>query len=71
MSGVPKGGYHVVGQPFAQASVFGAVVVDQQGVDAGFTDQQRVFEAAIEQYWCVLLLVGIEFTKGTFVEGKP
>jgi hypothetical protein len=32
--GVAQGGDDLVGEPFAQRSVFGAVVVDEEGVDA-------------------------------------
>ena len=68
MLGVSEGWHHVVGQPFAQASVFGAVVVDQQGVDAGFADQQGVFDAAVDEHLRGLMLVGVEFADGAFVE---
>ena len=38
--GVSQGGDDFVGEPFTQCSVFGAVVVDEHGVDTGFADQQ-------------------------------
>lgn len=60
--------HHVVGEPFAQASVFGAVVVDEQCVDAGFADQQGVFQAAVDEHACGLALVGVEFSEGAFVD---
>jgi hypothetical protein len=43
-------------------------VVDEQGVDAGFADQQGVFEGAVDEYPQSLVLVGIEFADGAFVE---
>lgn len=57
-----------MGQPFAQSSVFGAVVVDEQGVDAGFADQQGVFEGAVDEHSCGLVLVGVEFADGAFFD---
>ena len=57
-----------MGEPFAQASVFGTVVVDEQGVDAGFADQKGVFEAAVDEHSCGLALVGVEFSEGAFVD---
>jgi hypothetical protein len=70
MLGVSEGWHYVVGQPFTQASVFGAVVVDEQGVDAGFADQQGVFEDAVNDDSRGLMLIGIEFSDGAFVEEK-
>lgn len=59
-----------MGQPFAQASVFGAVVVDQECVDAGFADEQGVFDGAVAEHFQGLMLVGVEFAHGAFVEVK-
>jgi len=66
--GISEGWHYVVGQPFTQASVFGAVVVDEQGVDAGFADQQGVFEDAVNDDSRGLMLIGIEFSDGAVVE---
>ena len=57
-----------MGEPFAQASVFGAVVVDEQCVDAGFADQQGVFQAAVDERSSGLVLVRVEFSKGALVD---
>lgn len=59
-----------MGQPFAQGSVFGAVVVDQQGVDAGFADQQGVFDDAMNEDSRGLMLIGVEFSDGAFIKEK-
>ena len=52
-----------MGEPFTQGSVFGAVVVDEYGVYAGFADQQGVFDSAVDQDFGGLVLVGIEFSE--------
>jgi len=54
--GVAQGGDDLVGEPFAKGPVFGAVVVDEEGVDAGLADQQGVFDLVVDQglrvwYW--------------------
>jgi hypothetical protein len=66
--GVAQGGDDLVGEPFAQGSVFGAVVVDEEGVDAGFADQQGVFDLIVDQGFAGLVLVGVEFSQHAFVE---
>lgn len=68
MLGVAQGGDDLVGEPFAQGSVFGAVVVDEEGVDAGFADQQGVFDLVVDQGFAGLVLVGVEFPQHAFVE---
>lgn len=68
MLGVAQGGDDLVGEPFAQGSVFGAVVVDEEGVDAGFADQQGVFDLVVDQGFVGLVLVGVEFSQHAFVE---
>jgi hypothetical protein len=68
MLGISEGWDDVVGQPFAQASVFGAVVVDQECVNAGFADEQGVFDGAVAEHFQSLVLVGVEFADGAFVE---
>ena len=66
--GVSQGGDDFVGEPFTQGSVFGAVVIDEQGVDAGFADQQGVFDAAVDEGFGGLVLVRIEFSDLAVVE---
>ena len=61
--GVSQGGDDFVGEPFTQGSVLGAVVVDEEGVDTGFADQQAVFDVAVDEHFCSLVLVGIEFSE--------
>lgn len=68
MLGVAQGGDDLVGEPFAQGSVFGAVVVDEEGVDAGLADQQSVFDLVVDQGFAGLVLVGVEFSQHAFVE---
>lgn len=57
-----------MGEPFAQGTVFGAVVVDEEGVDAGFADQEGVFDLVVDQGFAGLVLVGVEFSQHAFVE---
>lgn len=68
MLGVSQGGDDYVGEPFAQGSVFRAVVVDEEGVDAGFADQQGVFDLAVDKGFGGLVLVGVEFSELAVVE---
>lgn len=65
---VTEGGDDFVGEPFPQGAVFGAVVVDEEGVDAGFADQQGVFDVAVDERFGGLVLVGIEFSELAVVE---
>lgn len=66
--GVAQGGDDFVSEPFAQCSVFGAVVVDEERVDAGFADQQGVFDVAVDEHPSGLVLVGIELSQLALVE---
>ncbi|MND80641.1 hypothetical protein D3C80_724140 [compost metagenome] len=66
--GVSQGGDDFVGEPFTQGSVFGAVVVDEHGVNTGFADQQGVFDAAVDEGLGGLVLVRIEFLDLAVVE---
>jgi len=66
--GVSQGGDDFVGEPFTQGSVFGAVVVDEHGVDTGFADQQGVFDVTVDEGFDGLELVGIEFSELAVVE---
>ena len=66
--GVTQGGNDFVGEPFAQGSVFGAVVVDEEGVDAGFADEQGVFDFAMDEGAGGLVLVVVEFAQEAVVE---
>ena len=68
MLGVAQGRDDLVGDPFPQGSVFGAVVVDEEGVDAGFADQQGVFDLVVDQGFAGLVLVVVEFSQHAFVE---
>jgi hypothetical protein len=45
-------------------------VVDQQGVDAGYADQQGVFDDAMDEDLRGRVLIGVEFSDGAFVEEK-
>jgi len=43
-------------------------VVDEEGVDAGFADQEGVFDLVVDQGFAGLVLVGVEFSQHAFVE---
>ena len=45
-------------------------MVDEQCVDAGFADQQGVFEVAVHERSSGLVLVRVEFSEGAFVDVK-
>ncbi|MNI99376.1 hypothetical protein D3C73_1584450 [compost metagenome] len=66
--GVSQSGNDFVGEPFTQGSVLGAIVIDEERVDAGFADQQGVFDAAVDEGFGGLVLVGVEFSELTVVE---
>ena len=60
---------YLMGQPMPQRSVFGDVVVDEHGEEAGFADEDLFAPLAVAVEPGSAALVWIEFVGGAFVEG--
>ena len=43
-------------------------MIDEEGVDAGFANQEGVFDLVVDQGFAGLVLVGVEFSQHAFVE---